>query len=52
MISIFNKWVNDACSPMNKHRWFCRIMVFLMLLFVPIFMFMLSIAIPIWMKGC
>jgi len=52
VLRILNKCVYNACSPHNKHRWICRVFVLLMLLFIPVCIFMLSISIPIWMKGC
>jgi len=51
VIPILTKCVTNACSPHNKNRWICRVLVFLILLFIPIFFFVLSVVIPIWMKG-
>jgi len=52
VLTFLNECVLNACSPHNKNRWICRVFVFLILLFIPIFLFMLSIAVPIWMRGC
>jgi len=48
-----NKWVDSLCKP--RSNWVCcfvaRLIVFLLVLFVPIFIFIASILITIMTRG-
>jgi hypothetical protein len=44
------KWVNDVCSPRCESRWLCflsRLIIGLMVLFIPAGIFMLAVLITI-----
>jgi len=55
MIFSFRAWAENICSPHNKNvftRRLSRFTIFLMLLFIPIFLFMTSICATLIMRGC
>ena len=54
MQQVFKKFVDDATRPMcggKIRQWIARIIIFLMFLFIPIFIFILSICLPLWIRS-